>query len=349
MTVTAQEGILSFGPQSARGSLATDFYRHRATDIDLGVMDDVRLGAPEIGGIAIPTFPYKAGPVIGGGFTLQPRLEDTLGWLLYGALGAHTPTENPGASGMYDHEFILGTVPYMTFRKYIPPSDQTLATDLGEIYKDCKIVGMTLNLPNDAPLTMRVDVIGREFVEDDAAGAWSYENTMESWESIPVACVTNGFIKIGGDELPIVAARVGWQNVPLDLRQERIFGDPFILDVTPVQRVLSFDFTIKWNNPELYRQVLTGAIDGTAWTATPFTGSFEVHTLSSVDMPTESEPYSLNILGNSAMMTQVGGITLAGNQSIMMRFNGTAIESALEYAVFTLRNKATDYVWPPVS
>lgn len=347
MSITAQAGILGFGPQVAKGTLATTWYRHRALSIDLDVQDDVREGPPEVGGIAVPTFPYKSGPIVSGGFTLQPRLEDTLGWMLYGLLGDVDTT--PAGGGVYDHVFKMSPssafVPWMSFRKHIPAVDNDYATDLGQIFKDCKMVGGTLVLPNDAPVNMRADVLGREFVLADDPDAWVWANTFEHWESIPVACQTDGVITIGGDDMPVVAMNVGFTNVPLDIRQERIYGDPFLEDVTIIQRRLTYDMTVKWKNSELYRKVLTGTVNGTQWSGTPHTGAMHVKTVSSVNMPSTSERYSLTIDADEVMMTQVGGIQLAGNQSILMRFTGVGLE-ATNYANFTLHNKVASYVWP---
>lgn len=354
MAVTAQAGVLSFGPQTGKGVAATTFYRHRAVDIDLSVLDDVRLGQLEVGGTPIPTFPYKAGVMVGGGFTLQPRLKDTLGWLLQGALGKVTSTAVGGNPDVYDHVFEMAAdpsfVPWMSYRKYIPPKDGDLNTDLGELYKDCKIVGLSLASGSDTPLTSRVDVIGRDFefinAADDDPSGWQYSNTFEDWESIPVACATDGFIKIDGTELPVVAAQFAWQNSPLDPRQEKIIGDPRLEDVTILARQFSYDITVKYNDAALYRRIVTGSPTGTAWTQVPFTASFDIKFLSSVNMPSETEPYSIRVEGDKLMMQQVGGIRLAAGQAIMMRFQGVAIEGGTNYAKFTLRNKVASYPWP---
>jgi hypothetical protein len=109
---------------------------------------------------------------------------------------------------------------------------------------------------------------------------------------------------------------------------------------------MSYDLTVKWNDPDLYRAVLTGATNGTQWSSHPYTASFQVKAVSSVDMPTESEPYSLTIDATEVMLAQVGGITLAGNGAIMMRFSGVALDNVGEYATFTLRNKESSYTWP---
>lgn len=351
MSVSAQAGLVSFGPQAEKGTLADTWYRHRATMVDLGVADDVREGVPEVGGIPVPTFPYKAGPIIAGGLTIQPRLEDTIGWLLYGLLGnIDSENETGVGSGIFDHVFNLSPddptyVPWMSFRKMVPKKDGDADTDLGEIYKDCKIIGGSLVLPNDSPINLRLDVLGREFLEDDAPDAWDYDNTIEHWESIPVACRTEGFIKIGGVELPVVACTVSWQNVPLDIRQEKVFGNPFLEDITIISRRLSYDIVVKWNNSELYRQVLTGDVAGTEWGSQPFTAAFSVRCVSSKVMPGETEPYYLQVDASEVLMSQVGGITLAGNQAVMLRFQGVALE-ADEYATFTLHNKKDTYVWP---
>ena len=349
MTITANAGIVSFGPQAAKGVIPTKYYRHRATMVDLSVVDPVEEGAPEVGGIPVPTFPYKSGPMVQGGMTLQPRLQDTLGWLLYGALG-DVVTLQDGTTGMYNHTFKLKAadpsyVPYMGFRKYIPPSDGTTATDFGEIFKDCKIVGFNVTLPNNGPINARVDVLGREFESDLNPSAWTYENGFESWESIPVACATGGFIKFDGAELPVVQAGVNFVNVPLDPRQERLYGDPFIYDVTPVQRRLEFELMVKWANPDLYNKVRTGQALGTSWSSAPTTGSFEAHTVSSVNMTGKSEPWSVKFKSDEAMLSLVGGIQLASNQSIMMRFRGVALDSA-HYADVVLKNLVQEYVWP---
>lgn len=354
MSITAASAIIGFGPQAGMGEAAPLFYRHRATMVDLDAMDEVREGIPEIGGVPVPTFPYKAGPVVAGGFTIQPRLENTLGWLLYGLMGNvdSADDEYDYSANIIQHVFGFAPepsyVPWMSFRKHIPRKENLAASDLGQIYKDCKIVGASLVLPNDAPLTMRIDVLGREFELDHSPNAWTWENAFESWESIPVGCQTGGWLKIDGDELPVVAATVGFQNVPLDIRQERVYGSPFLEDVTVVQRRLAYDMTVKWNNPDLYAALLTGSAVGTQWSGKPHTAEFEVKAVSSMEIPGETEQYSLVVKANKVMMSQVGGLTLAGNQSILLRFAGVALETDpdIAYATFTLRNLVPAYDWP---
>lgn len=351
MAVTAQAGIFSFGPQAAKGTLATTFYKHRALDVDLGVQDDVRLGGLEVGGLPVPTFPYKAGYVVGGGASLQPRLENTFGWLMYAALGKVTTSAVAGSVAAKDHLFEMTadgiTVPWVSARKYIPPKDGDACTDLGETYKDLKVLGLAFQMGSDTPLNARVDMLGREFTLDDSGSGWSYGNaSFEDWDSIPVACMTDGYISVAGEELPVVQATFAWQNSPLPLQNEKVIGSPLIDDVTILTRQLSFDITVKYNDPVLYRKVLTGAPLGTTWTGTPFTGAFDIKTVSSVNMPSETIPWSLRAQASEVNMQQVGGVQLGAGRAVFMRFQGVALDTGGSYASFTLRNRTASYVWP---
>lgn len=358
MAVTAMAGIVSFGPQIGLGSLAASWFKHRVTQIDLAPNDDTRLGVPEVGGIPVPTFPYKAGVLVSGGMTLQPRLESVFGWILYGALGK-CDTATVGETGTpYDHVFRFksdpANVPYVSVRKMIPKKNGASDTDLGEIFKDCKITSLAMTFPNDAPITSRVDLLGREFAFDHAPDQWTYVNaTFEDYESIPVGCETNGYLKLldfnNGAELPVVAATVTFQNIPLDIRQERVFGSPFLEDITIVMRQLTFDVLVKWNDPKLYATILTGSVTGTAWTAQPYTGRLEVfvNSPSAIGGGVISSHYSLKIEASECMFAMTEGITLAGNQAVMARFTGTALAPGSgDYCRFTLRNKVSTYPWP---
>lgn len=335
MAVTAQSGIFSWGMQAAKDTLATNFYQHRAADIDLAAISDDRLGPPEVGGIPVPTFPYRAGIMAAGGATINPRLENTFGWLLLGAAGLATFTTDKNlqgttVTGFYSHTFnfstVAGYVPWMSFRKLIPGASST--EYLGESYEDCKIVSLALALPNDGPVNARVDVLGRTVEFNDAAESWSYENAeFEDYESIPISCVTGGYIEVpDGTVLPITQATVTLANQPLDIRQEKVYGSPYLEDVTVIGRQLSVDMICKWTDPELYLSILTGSTTGTnlVWTAAPWVQSLDILSLSSRDAVT-GQPYQLRVEAPSVMYQIVGGIRLAGNGAVMMRIQGTAL------------------------
>lgn len=366
MAVTAQSGVFGFGPQSAKGAAPSGYYKHRASDMDLGVVSDDRLGPPEIGGDVVPTIPYRAGVMVAGGALINPRLENTLGWLIYGAMGAWsatadkdcTGTEGVTVTGMYRHEFTYSTtnqgfVPYMSLRKVIPGTDTT--TYFGETYQDCKIVSMTLALPNDGLVASRIDAIGRTVEFTNTVSGWTWANTLyEDYQSIPIGVVTEGYLMIPSisttTELPIVAATITLTNAPLDIRQERVYGDPYLQDITVVGRSITADFVVKWEDPYLYQRIITGSTTGTVWQAAPWVGSFDVMSYAASDAPgtNPSTPWQIRVQVPAMMYQVAGGIRLAGNQSVAMRVTGTGIASTAStiYGTVYLGNTTTQYTWP---
>src|SRR3990172_3704353 len=362
MAVTAQSGIFSFGGQSAKGTIAATYYQHRGQNIDLGIVSDDRIGPPEVGGISTPTFPYRAGVSATGGALLNPRLENTIGWLFYGGMGAWSAEANKNVfgttvTGMTAHTFIFSTtldtyLPWMTFRKHIPGSSTT--NDQGEIYIDSKILGMTIALPNDGPLTIRVDVMGRaidtQFVGDPS---WTYNNTlMEDYQNIPVGCATGVFFKVpdfSASALPVVQATFTIANQPLDPRQEKIFGSPYLEDITIIQRNLAVEMMVKWTDPQLYNSILTGSTNGTQWSANPWVSDLDVYAVSGGLISTTGAPYQIRLMSEAVRYAVVGGIQLAGGQAVMMRIRGEAIApSSGNFATIKLGNgaNATQYTWP---
>jgi hypothetical protein len=360
MTTVAQAGILGFGPSAGKGVdvVSGSWYRHKATLIDLAVMDDQRLGPPEVGGRPLPTLPYKAGVMVGGGATINPRLECSVGWLMAGALGSSASTS--GSGGIFVHtmkinQALPGLVRWMGFRKYIP--SDTSGSDLGETYKDCKITNCVITLPNDGLVSARVDALGRTFALEGAPawgitsgseGGWDpIYGEFEDYTSVPIGTNVGGYIYVPDfGELPVVQCQVGIQNMPLDPRMEKVYGSPYLDDITIVSRAVTLDLTVKWRDPTLYRKILTGSVSGTAWSDKPFTQAISFMTQSPINMLGESLPYRLDIEVTEAMLALQGGIQLAGNNAVMMRFTGTALDVSGDYVVFTLQNQYANYTWP---
>ena len=46
MTVPAMQGLVGFGPQGAKGTLASTFYRMPALDVDLGLIEESAVSPP---------------------------------------------------------------------------------------------------------------------------------------------------------------------------------------------------------------------------------------------------------------------------------------------------------------
>jgi hypothetical protein len=188
----------------------------------------------------------------------------------------------------------------------------------------------------------------------DIAG-WAWENSYEDWESIPVGCEVGGGITftgggLSGESMPVVGGRVTFANQNLDIRQEKVFGSPELEDITIIQRQITFDVTVKWNNPRIYRAILTGSVTGTEWASQPLTGSLAITLVSPGVIGITAVKHSLVITAGEVMWQMNGPIQLAAGQAILMRFTGTALEpDAGEYATFTLTNGQDAYAWPAVS
>jgi hypothetical protein len=354
MAVSAQAGTLGFGAQTGKGSVATTWYRHRASDVDLASLDDQRTGPPEVGGQPMPTIPYKGGVAVAGGAIINPRLEDTFGWLLYGAMGSVATTSS---GGVYTHVFAPSTsspefVPWMSFRKHVTGLDADLSKDLGEIYQDCKLAGLVFNLPNDGLISARLDALGRIPSYDEAPSAWTWTNSFEDYESLPIGVCTGGYIKVpsfSADALPVVSATVGIVNQPLPMNRERVYGSPYMRDITIVGRQLSVDLILQWEDPALYRAIHTGSSSGaSAWSCDPFTTDLQIVAMSPGNMTGQSVPWSLTFDAAEIMLSVQGGIRLAGNDAVMLRLTGVALAQAdaADYASFTLKNLVSAYTWP---
>ncbi len=154
-------------------------------------------------------------------------------------------------------------------------------------------------------------------------------------------------MKIAGTEQKVIGANIGFQNTPLPLAQEKVAFDPYIDGVTIIGRQLVVELIVKYEDPGLYAQVRTGSTTGTTWSATPHVASFEVEAQTDVLMPsTTPVPYSMNIKGANVMLQQQGPLMLAGNQTVLQRMAGVAIEGSGVYTEWTIRNMVADYAWP---
>ncbi len=357
MTVTAQASTFSWGGQTAKEVTATTWYRHRVVDGDLSEVTDDRMGPPEVGGRPTPTIPFRAGYLVSGGLVLNPRLESTFGWILEGVMGAVSTTTDTPEAGMNRHKFAFAAAneswtPWMSFRKEIIGAALDGSDDLGVTYQDCRVIGLTMNFPNNGLITSRVDILGRDFVyEEDPT--FVYANTMEGHESVPISCVIGGYMKIPGfsaTELPIIGAQLTFGNVPLDLRQEMVYGSPKLDNVTTVLRTLGVTLTLKYQDPDLWQRIFTGGIGspyGATWSQIPFIEDLDIVAQSPDDIPGLANPYQLRIQADEIMWRPVGGIRLAGNQAVLITLQGTAFENdAGDYCSFTLDNEVANYTWP---
>lgn len=360
MSLTAQAGIFGFGPAAAKGEDATAFYRTKVLDMDVDVNDDVREGPLEIGAGPFPSFPYKAGYTIGGGCNMQLRLKDIMGWMLYAHFGKCQSVQ-VGGTQEYKHTFSpddtdLSYVRYLTLRKYVPKTNNIATSDMGFVLKDCKPINMVMTLAQDAPLTTRWDFQGLDFELVPDTSVWAWENaSYEDWKTVPVGCEVGGYVKVTGggftgEELKIIGAQMAFVNQPLPVQQERVYGSPYLDDVTVITRRAQVTFRVKWNNPEIYMAALSSQKNGTTWSPRPFTGSFEVAALSSELIGNTLNKHRLIATGNNAMWRLNAPIALAAGQTVIMDLVTTMLEPETgDYFKIDVYNAKTGYTWPSPS
>lgn len=93
MSVPAQGVTFSIAPQSAKVGDGTftvgshNWYRFRVPTL-MGFGNQIQQVLPlEMGGVIVPTGAFKSGAFAAGQVDIIPRLENTIGYLLLGALG----------------------------------------------------------------------------------------------------------------------------------------------------------------------------------------------------------------------------------------------------------------------
>jgi hypothetical protein len=244
----------------------------------MGAQQSVRPLDPEVGGALTPTGVYKDQAFFGGIADLIPRMK-TAGILLYGAMGAKATTADSafGTSntGVYTHKFTFDTSnpasqPWMSFRKMTPGN--VASNNYGETGFDCKINALRLTFPARGKMAMRVSVVGRDFVLDDAS-SWTWANSTYDGTSL-IPEVGRGYMKIGGTEYPSIGAQLDIVNGLTTPDDEMVIGDFNPDDFIAQTRSAVIRTTYKWENEDLYRAILTGTATGTDWNSLPFfTGS----------------------------------------------------------------------------
>lgn len=351
MSRSAQAGFIAFGPQSDKGSGASTFYKYRATDIDFGAVEPGGLLPPEIASVMVPTGAYKLGVFAGGGFTLIPRLESDIGWLLYSLLG-NISTGAP-AGGVYTHTFKFPTDQtarkWLNIRKWVPAS-----TNYAEDVTDCLLARLQLTLPQAGPVTARFDAVGRAptFEENPT---WSFD-TMDAGSSFPVVGTSGSYIKLPSFDTadqPATGAIIEYVNMLTTPQQEFVIGSYYPDDFAILQRAATVRWVYKWEDPDLCRTIMTGAASGvTAWTPEVFTSTFEAQVEGYDDdiigTTAAEQPYQLKVKLDNVSWEPNGPIRLMGNNILAQEYVGTALEptGANEYIEVILKNAHAAYTWP---
>lgn len=356
MTVISQNSIFGFGRAADNDTVPTTFYRHAALDVNLNEVDDVRIFQPEVGGVPVPKGAYSAGPVGVGSITLQPRLKDSFGHILVGLLGEVNSVANqdatPADDGSYTHTGkFAGTqaLPWMGFREYMKNNDDP-TKDLGRVFYGARILSGVFEFSSDGPARTTIAMRSRKWKYEDPS-TWTWSNDLEDTTTVPIAPKLGQYFKIPGfsaDALPMVAATISFVSNPLDMRLDRVYGSPYLDDITITDQAIVIDATLKWNDPALYRQVMTGSVTGTEWTAQPFESDFEHYAVAPAIIPATAgntdRYYSIKFHADNVLWRVNGGLRTAGRSAVMLRLQGTVLyNSSGDYATVEWVNDTPSY------
>ncbi len=347
--------MFGFGLQVSKGVWPLDavLYRHKATNITWGVVEDNQNFPLEVGGATTPTGAFKSGAFVGGGATIHPRLEGDLGWLLYAALGTASTLADTPEAGINQHVFFHALddtdLPWLAVYKYIPGG----ADDEDIMVKglDCKITTMAFVLPQSGLVQANVGVVGREPAWEGPTPASPATSDFDPYEgpgSTPIA--SRGSFQLDGSDLPATGAVIEISNGLTTPKEERILGSYFPDDFVPRSRYVQIRFTYKWENPALCREIMTGAVDGTAWSPIPKYTPFAAEVQSPGNIPTLANPYSLRFEADRVHWRTAGPPQLAGGGMVVQNYIGLVNEAvsglSADYVRVILENEQANYVWP---
>lgn len=358
MTVSAVEGVFGYGAQTAKGTLATTWYRHKALDVNLGMMQSVNYFPQEVGGGIHPTGVFKAFAFGGGNVTLHPRLENVIGWLFYAGCGQLSNMTNVPEAGMTRHRFMppdaASDVGWMSLRKYIPGATGA-SDDLGEIIEDARVASLQFNIAAANICGLNVGFVGREPYLDVTCGAgeWTWNNAYEDYPSVPLGNKGGLKVPLGGGERKATACTVTIANAYTTPREELIIGSYYPDDFILQQQVFSVRWILKWQDSNLYDYIVTnnGTPDGSghvAWSPVVYTSDFELIAESPADVSGYSNPYRLRFYAQEMAWQSEGTPRLVGGGWLALPIVGTALQQTNNSDTFyaDVDNDTATYAWP---
>jgi len=364
MSIASQGGIFSFAVQAAKvGKAGTfshgdyDWYQMRAPRVAMGTVQQQTVLPPELGGVLTPTGAYKAGYFFAGDVDMLPRAEGDFGWMLLAAMGSVSTVtgvdEDANAVvGLNTHIFSFDPAdpsgqPWCAARRLTP--GVTTGENFGEAGFDCKVNMLRFTIPAAGKIVAKIQMVGRDIELDDAS-TWSYANSFESGQSIPDA--GGGIFELNGVEYPIVGATIDIANGLSTPQQEAIIGDFRPDDFIALFRSMTIRMVYKYENSELYRQLLTGTVDGTAWSPLPYElvtdgagHAFDARFEAPIDIGATNYPYKLIVRANRVVWGVEGPPELAAGGIITQALVGSVVTpDSGAYVEVVLVNDQADYV-----
>lgn len=354
MTVAASQGVAGWGAQTAKGSIATTWYRHKATRVDLGAQQDIRQFPPEVGGGFHPTGAYKRMGFGAGQIIMHPRLEETIGWLIYGAVGDLSTVNDTPEASMYRHIFnppaSFSDMKWMSVRKEVPGASGA-SDNLGEVLTDCRVMGLRFSTAAGGLLQCGATFVGRTpHLSRTGVDTWSWTNSYEEADSVPTAAASDT-VKVGGTEQKATAITCDITNAYTTPDEELIVGEYHPDDFILQRQVLTARWTYKWQNDSLYKHIVSGTEAEAAgeidWSPSVHEDEFSVVFKSPGNATSMSNPWALRIQAPEMSWQAAGPPTLVGGGWLAIEYIGIAQErSAGDTFQVELENKTASYSWP---
>ncbi len=335
--------------------------RHEARDIDYDAQNVQSTLPLEVGRTIVPKGAYKSGVAVGGGMSILPRLENSIGVILLGALGSATTVSNSPESGVNTHTFSFDPLkqdysPWMAVRKAVPGGQGIRGK--GVIGYDNKVTSTRFSIPAAAPVEARVDFMGRVPVFDNYPESWTVTQDYESFESLLIACKASFKMPtLSANAQPVTQVTIDIMNNLTGPQQEFIIGSYFMDDIAMLTRAMTIRFMYKWYDPELYERSMGNALNATAWDPAPFITeksggnyAFQIDATTSKLIPSGTvTPYTLTIRATKVYWQPVGGVVLQAGGIVMQQYAGTVLQPTVvtdPYAEFLLTNGSASYTVP---
>ena len=314
--------------------IAADWQRHRAESVNLGVNDFYDVLPQEVGGSLFVNSSYKNGAFVAGGARIYTRLENSIGYLLYGAAGYASSVTSAGTGGN-THTFAVSTtdettMPWLALRKYTPASANS--TGASEYFADCKVNMLTLNVPAMGPTMAEFSVIGRKPTVSDTEDTTG--SAYESGTSLAHSCQGQILLPDFNSNITnwsggkFTSAQVMIANNISQPDQQMVIGSYHPDDLVPLSRSVQLRLIYKWEDPKLYKKLLYNG--GSSWSPIVQRSEISIKTASVNNIPSEGNvPYSMTftakdvdwtmsppqLAGNNLLFTEFTGIVKGGNYS----------------------------------
>lgn len=357
MTIAASQGVIGWAPQAAKGTLGTDWKRHKAITVAIGTQQDIQQFPPEVGGGFHPTGAYKRMAFGAGQVVMHPRLQDVIGWLLFAGVGSlSTISGNPEAS-MFRHLF---TPPddfcdfgWMSVRKEMPAGCDAGGSKLGEMIMDARVAGLRFSTAAGDLAQCAATFVGREpSLSDTDVDDWTdgWDNTYEHFTGVPTSSASDN-MTIGTDSMKATNIVVDLTNQFTAPEEELIIGSYHPDDMILQQQILSVQWTYKWEDPDLYKAIVTGtnteSLGKIDWSPTVHTDSATIRLKTPDNATGMSNPWAIEFYAEEFSWQAAGPPVLEGGGWVSMDFMGVAQEQATgDTFHVALENLTSAYTWP---